>query len=114
MERIHLTSGDLPHGWVLHYFASCDAALTRSSLAAAFVVGLAALEFIALQMQRGRRVGAALARSEPEAFDDIDLRDAMRTALALVEPNRQAAGAEIEVDLPEDPVVIRRIQPVAN
>ncbi len=210
MERIHLTSGDLPHGWVLHYFASYDAALTRSTLAAAFVVGLGALAFIALQMQRGRRVGAALARSEreeaelrranerlaveieerrtaerrlkrtqgelerasrlaalgqlaasvthelgqpiaamknhltaaelsagenggwtrkigglvdrmeattrqlkffarsePEAFDEIDLRDAMRTALALVEPNREAAGARIVVDLPGDPVVIR-------
>ena len=210
VERIHLTSADLPHGWVLHYFASYDPALTRSTLAAAFVVGLAALALIVLQVQRGRRVGAALARSEREeaelrranerlaveiedrrtaerrlkrtqvelerasrlaalgqlaasvthelgqpiaamknhltaaelnagekggligrigslvdrmeattrqlkffarsereAFDDVDLRDAMQAALALVEPNREAAGAVIHVALPDAPVVIR-------
>ncbi|MEM7718010.1 MAG: ATP-binding protein [Pseudomonadota bacterium] len=210
IERIHLTSAALPHGWVLHYFASFDQALTRSWLVAAVLVGLAGLGFIAFQMQRGRRVGAALARSEREeaelrranerlaveieerrtaerqlkrtqgelerasrlaalgqlaasvthelgqpiaamknhltaaelsagtggglvqrigalvdrmeattrqlkffarsdreTFDDVDLGEAMRTALTLVEPNRERARARIEMALPETPVLIR-------
>lgn len=210
VERIHVTSDALPHGWVLHYFASFDQALTRSWLAAALLVGLAGLALIVFQVQRGRRVGAALARSEqeeadlrranerlaveieerrtaerrlkrtqgelerasrlaalgqlaasvthelgqpiaamknhltaaelsvdaqgglvqrigglvdrmeatarqlkffarsePEAFEDVDLGEAMRTALALIEPNRERAGAQIDMSLPNTPVLIR-------
>ncbi len=209
-DRIYLTSGDLPHGWVLHYFASDDQAITRSWLAAAFVLVIAGLAFIAYQVQRTQRVGAALARSEreeaglreanerlareiedrrtaerrlkrtqgelerasrlaalgqlaasvthelgqpiaamknhltaaelgtpgstglvgkigslvqrmedttrqlkffarsdAETFEDVDLGAAMEAALALIEPNREASGARIETDLPEDAVLVR-------
>lgn len=209
-DRIHLTSADLPHDWVLHYFASDAPAVTRSWLAAAFVVVTAGLALIALQVQRARRVGAALersereeaalrqandrlareiedrrsaerrlkrtqgelerasrlaalgqlaasvthelgqpiaamknhlaaeemksggawdlngkigvlvqrmedtarqlkffARSDAEAFVDVDLGAAMQTAASLVEPNREAAGAALHLTLPDDPVIIR-------
>ncbi|MCG6882227.1 MAG: sensor histidine kinase [Silicimonas sp.] len=209
-ERIHLTSADLPHGWVLHYLVKRDQAVTRSWLSAAFVVVVAGLVFIALQVQRARRVGAALARSEleeaalrqanerlaveiedrrtaerqlkraqgelerasrlaalgqlaasvthelgqpiaamrnhltaaeigatagvgligkiaalvdrmegttrqlkffarseAEPFGDADLGDAMRASLALVEPNVQATGVTVMVELPDTPLVVR-------
>ena len=210
-ERIHLTSPVPPHDWVLHYFSSDQQAVTRSWLATAFVVVVAGLALIVYQVQRARRVGAALARSEKEeaalrqanerlareiedrrtaerrlkrtqgelerasrlaalgqlaasvthelgqpiaamknhltaaelsaeaqptgligkigslvqrmedttrqlkffarsdveAFEDVDLREAMRAALTLVEPNRDTIGACIETRFPDDPVQIR-------
>lgn len=210
-ERIHLTSTVPPHDWVLHYFASPAPAVTRSWLAAAFVIVAAGLALIAYQVQRARRVGAALARSEreeaelrqanerlaqeiedrrtaerrlkrtqgelerasrlaalgqlaasvthelgqpiaamknhltaaelsgpapaggligkigslvqrmedtarqlkffarsdAEAFEDVDLSEAMRAALTLVEPNREACGAVIDTSFPDRPALIR-------
>lgn len=210
VQRIHLTSAALPHGWVLHYFASDQQAVTRGWLAAAFVVVAAGLGLILFQVQRARRVGAALARSEREEaqlreanerlaveiderrtaerrlkrtqgelerasrlaalgqlaasvthelgqpiaamrnhltaaelggsgqggltqkigdlvdrmegttrqlkffarsdtdeFQEFDLCEAMKASLALIEPNADAASAEIEVSMPDDPVLLR-------
>ena len=64
--RLHLTSLDLPHDWQLHYFASDQQAVTRSWLVTGTGVFLAAIGFIFYQMQRARRMGAALERSEKE------------------------------------------------
>lgn len=65
-KRLHLAATDLPHGWSLHYFASDDQAVARSWLVTAVFVLLAGLTFIYFQIQRARRVSAALARSEEE------------------------------------------------
>lgn len=70
-ERLHLVGSDLPHGWKLHFFASDDQALTRSWLVTALVVILAAIGFIAFQIQRARRVDAELRRS---AREEAELR----------------------------------------
>ncbi|MGR3512653.1 MAG: sensor histidine kinase [Paracoccaceae bacterium] len=209
-ERIHLTTALGAHDWVLHYFADTAPAVTRSWLAAAFVLSLAGLGLIGWQIQRNRQVGAALARSEREeaelrqandrlareiedrrraerrlsrtqdelerasklaalgqlaasvthelgqpiaamknhltaaelsptapvdlttrigglvrrmedttrqlkffarsdedSFEDVDLRDAVRAACALVEPNREASEAAIETNTPDTPVTVR-------
>jgi|TARA_B110000908_G_scaffold34558_1_gene41398 two-component system C4-dicarboxylate transport sensor histidine kinase DctB len=66
VERLHLTSSDLPHGWQLHYFASDQQSLTRSWLVTGSAVFMAAIGFIFYQMQRAGRMGAALNRSEKE------------------------------------------------
>ena len=66
VERFHLTSSDLPHGWQLHYFASDQQSSTRSWLVTGAAVFMAAIGFIFYQMQRARRMGAALDRSEKE------------------------------------------------
>ncbi|MYM55924.1 sensor histidine kinase [Thalassovita mangrovi] len=47
------------------------------------------------------------ARSESDAFDAVDLRDAMRASLALVEPNLAEINADLKVELPENPVMVR-------
>lgn len=86
-ERIHVSASGLPHGWVLHYFASDEQAVTRSWLAAAFVLAAAGLAFIAVQVQRNRRVGAALARSERE---EAALREANDRLAREIEDRRTA------------------------
>ncbi|MGH1414894.1 MAG: sensor histidine kinase [Pelagimonas sp.] len=209
-RRIHLSTHALQHGWQLHYFASDDRALTRSWLVTAIVIFAAGLALIVTQIQRARRVGAALKRSEQEeaelrranerlaveiqdrttaerrlkrtqgelerasrlaalgqlsasvthelgqpiaamrnhlvaaeiggqgspkllgkitglvdrmegitrqlkffsrsdsdAFKDLDLRDACRAALALVDPNVVAMGAQVHVTEPDEPVLTR-------
>lgn len=65
-ERMHLVTSDLPNGWSLHFFASDDQVVTRSWLVTAIAVILAAIAFIAFQIQRARRVDAELRRSEHE------------------------------------------------
>lgn len=63
---LHLSVGDLPHGWSLHYFASDDAAVTRAWLLTGSVVLAAGLMIILFQIQRAQRITAALRRSEGE------------------------------------------------
>lgn len=63
---LHLSVGDLPHGWSLHYFANDDAAVTRSWLLTGSVVLAAGLAIILFQIQRAQRITAALRRSEQE------------------------------------------------
>ena len=82
-ERLHLISQDLPHDWSLHYFASDDRAVARSWLVTGLVVMLAALALIMVQLQRTRRIGAALRRSEQE---EAQLREANeRLAVEITE-----------------------------
>lgn len=86
-ERLHLVARNLPHGWQLHYFSSDDRAATRSWLVMSLVVILAAIAFIAFQIQRARRVDAELTRSERE---EAELRQANERLAAEIEERMTA------------------------
>ncbi len=86
-ERLHLVANELPHGWNLHYFASDDRAITRAWLVTALVVILAAIAFIAFQIQRARRVDAELKRS---AREETELRKANERLAAEVQERMTA------------------------
>ncbi len=91
-KRLHLAAKDLPHGWSLHYFASDDQAVARSWLVTAIFVLLAGLTFIFFQIQRARRVSAALARSEEE---EAKLREA-NERLAIEIDDRKTAERSLK------------------
>lgn len=91
-ERIHLSVRDLPHGWVLHYFASDDRAVVRSLLVTGIAVILAALAFIFSQLRRTRRIGAALRKSVAE---EAQLRQA-NERLAVEIEERKAAERQLK------------------
>ena len=91
-KRLHLVAADLPHGWSLHYFASDDRAVARSWLVTALFILLAGVAFIFLQIQRTRRVGAALARSEQE---EAQLRQA-NERLAIEIDDRKTAERRLK------------------
>jgi two-component system C4-dicarboxylate transport sensor histidine kinase DctB len=91
-KRLHLATTDLPHGWSLHYFASDDQAVARSWLVTAVFVLLAGLAFIFFQIQRARRVSAALARSEEE---EAKLREA-NERLAIEIDDRKTAEQSLK------------------
>ena len=86
-KRLHLAASDLPHGWSLHYFASDDQAVARSWLVTALFVLLAGLAFIFFQIQRARRVSAALERSEQE---EAMLREANERLAIEIEDRKTA------------------------
>ncbi len=86
-ERLHLTATDLPHGWALHYFAPDDRAVARAWLVTALLALAAGLALIFYQIQRARRVGAALARSERE---EAELREANKRLAREIEDRRRA------------------------
>lgn len=86
-QRIHLTASGLPHGWVLHYFASDDGAVTRAWLVTGAFAILGALLFIASQMRRTRRLGTALRRLEAE---EVLLREANERLAIEIEERRTA------------------------
>ncbi|MBY8976903.1 sensor histidine kinase [Rhodobacteraceae bacterium NNCM2] len=65
-SHLYLTTDALPNDWSLHYFASDDQAVTRSWLATGTLLLIVGATFIAFQLQRTRRIGAALKRSEQE------------------------------------------------
>lgn len=92
VERLHLTSNDLPHGWELHYFASDDRAVTRSWLATALAVFAAGVVLVLVQVQRTRRMGAALQRSE---LEEAALRQANKQ-LAFEITERRAAERRLK------------------
>ncbi|WP_319544300.1 ATP-binding protein [Ruegeria conchae] len=86
-KRLHLAATDLPHGWSLHYFASDDQAVARSWLVTAVFVLLAGLTLIFFQIQRARRVSAALARSEKE---EAKLREANERLAVEIDDRKTA------------------------
>lgn len=87
VERMHLIGHDLPHGWELHFFASDDQATTRAWLVTAIGVILAAVAFIAFQIQRARRMDAELTRSERE---EAELRRANERLAAEIKERETA------------------------
>ncbi|WP_282151888.1 sensor histidine kinase [Ruegeria atlantica] len=91
-RRLHLAATDLPDGWSLHYFVSDDQAVARSWLVTAVFVLLAGLAFIFFQIQRARRVGAALVRSEEE---EAKLREA-NERLAIEIDDRKSAERSLK------------------
>lgn len=86
-KRLHLSRSDLPHGWSLHYFESDDRAVARSWLVTAAFVLVVGIAFIAFQIQRARRVSAALARSEQE---EAQLREANERLATEIEDRKTA------------------------
>ncbi|NSY40728.1 sensor histidine kinase [Leisingera sp. ANG59] len=86
-EQIHLTASIPPHGWTLHYFASDDRAAARSWLVTSLVGFAAGLALILFQVQRARRIGAALARAERE---EAQLRRANEMLASEIEDRRTA------------------------
>ncbi|NOD65827.1 MULTISPECIES: ATP-binding protein [unclassified Ruegeria] len=86
-KRLHLAATDLPHGWSLHYFASDDQAVARSWLVTAVFVLLAGLAFFFIQIQRARRVSAALVRSEEE---EVKLREANERLAVEIDDRKTA------------------------
>ncbi|WP_236545130.1 sensor histidine kinase [Tropicimonas marinistellae] len=87
VERLHLVSDDLPHGWALHYFATDDRAVARSWLVTASAAVAAGLMLYIVQIQRARRIGAALQRSEQE---EAQLRQANERLAVEIAERRQA------------------------
>lgn len=87
VKRLHLTATDLPHGWSLHYFESDDRAVARSWLVTAAFVLVVSVAFIVFQIQRARRVSAALARSEQE---EVQLREANERLATEIEDRKTA------------------------
>lgn len=65
-RRLYLQSNDLPNSWSLHFFVPDDVAITRAWLSTGIFLGLMMLSLLAFQLQRTRRIGAALQRSENE------------------------------------------------
>ncbi len=86
-ELLHLISNELPQGWALHYFTSDDRAVAQSWLVTALVGFIAGLALILFQVQRARRVSAALARSEKE---EAQLRQANARLAVEIEDRRRA------------------------
>jgi two-component system C4-dicarboxylate transport sensor histidine kinase DctB len=86
-ELLHLTSEDLPQGWALHYFTSDDRAVAQSWLVTALVGFAGGLALILFQVQRARRVSAALAISEKE---EAQLRQANARLAVEIEDRRRA------------------------
>lgn len=91
-DWLHLTAADLPHDWTLHYFASDATAVARSWLVTGAAVILAGVALILLQVQRARRMGAALRRSEEE---EAQLRQA-NERLAIEIDERRAAERRLK------------------
>lgn len=86
-EQIHLTATIPPHDWTLHYFVSDDRAAARSWLVTSLVGFVAGLALILFQVQRARRISAALKRSERE---EAQLRRANEMLASEIEERRTA------------------------
>jgi len=86
-EVIHLTGGDLPHGWQLHYFASVDPVVTRSWLASVLALVLAGGVGVVVLVRRNTSIRAALTRSEAE---EAALRLANERLAVEIEDRRTA------------------------
>ncbi|MCY4335425.1 MAG: ATP-binding protein [Litoreibacter sp.] len=63
---LYLQTADLPNSWSLHFFVPDDQAVTRAGLTTGAFMLLLMSSFIAWQVARERRIGAALERSEIE------------------------------------------------
>ncbi len=86
-KRLHLAATDLPHSWSLHYFTSDDRVVARSWLVTALFILFAGAAFVFFQIQRTRRVGAALARSE---LEEAQLRQANERLATEIEDRKTA------------------------
>ena len=89
---LHLQSASLPNDWSMHYFASGEQAVTHGWLAAGGFLLLAALTGFWVQLQRTRKIDAALRRSEEE---EAQLRLANRK-LATEIKERRAAERQLQ------------------
>jgi len=83
----HLSTDQLPHGWVLHYFGSETPITTRSWLVVVGAAALMALFMIITQLRKTRKIGAALRRSEAE---EAELRQANARLAVEIDDRKQA------------------------
>ena len=83
----YLSTDQLPHGWVLHYFGSETPITTRSWLVVVAAAALMALFMIVTQFRKTRRIGAALRRSEAE---EAGLREANARLAVEIEDRKRA------------------------
>ncbi len=86
-EVIHLETGDLPHGWRLHYFASETPVVTRSWLATVIAVAVFGGLLLIVLMRRTALIRAALRRSEAE---EAELRRANERLAVEIEDRKTA------------------------
>lgn len=86
-DLLHLITGDLPHGWQLHYFARDDRPRALSWLVTAAIAVALAGALIAYQILRTRRIGQALSRSVAE---ETALRQANERLAVEIEERRSA------------------------
>ncbi|MEL6573572.1 MAG: ATP-binding protein [Pseudomonadota bacterium] len=86
-QLLYLRSGNLPNQWSLHFFVPDDQAVTRAWLTVGTFMVLVMMSFIAYQLTRVRRIGAALRRSETE---EALLRQANDKLAVEIEERRQA------------------------
>ncbi len=84
---IHQTSVDMPHDWVLHYFADTGRAAARSGLVTVGAVGLFGLWFLLNQRRRNRAMGVALRKSVAE---EAQLRQANERLAHEIDERRTA------------------------
>ncbi len=89
---LHLVAGNMPNDWALHYFAPADRAVQRSWLVVGSLLLLAGAVWLVLQIQRTRRIRAALRRSEHE---EAELRRA-NDRLAIEIEERRAAEQRLK------------------
>lgn len=83
----HLHTDEMPNEWSLHFFAPVDQVRARTWLATGTFVLLSGGLFILFQVQRTRRIGAALKRSERE---EAVLRAANERLAIEIEDRRTA------------------------
>ncbi|MDP2520098.1 sensor histidine kinase [Shimia thalassica] len=86
-DRVHLKADIERHDWTLHYFESDDRAVARSWMVTSLIGFLAGMALILFQIQRARRVSAALARSEKE---EAKLRQANEFLAIEIEDRKTA------------------------
>ncbi len=89
---LYLSAAGLPNDWTLHYFASDDQAQTSAWLTTGAMLLISGVLFIGFQVQRMRRIGAALKRSEGEEA----LLRATNERLAVEIEERRAAEARLQ------------------
>lgn len=65
-DWLHLSANAAPHNWQIHYFMADERSSALAWLTAAAVVIILGSILIAFQIQRTRRIGTALRRSEEE------------------------------------------------
>lgn len=63
---LYLRTSDLPNSWSLHFLVPDDEAVTRASLVTGTMLFIVMLSFVGAQVNRVRRIGAALRKSEQE------------------------------------------------
>ena len=98
-QLLYLRSADLPNSWSLHFFVPDDQATARAWLTTGAFLVLVMMSFIAFQLSRVRRIGAALQRSETEEALLRQANDKLAVEIEerrIAERSLQKTQAELE------------------